>query len=125
MAHDRDPTRPNGFRKLQAVEVPNSLGAVSDVPTLTPPPSRGSAPNGTILLPLKSSCQKSTYRRCGKRCLFFLCALDLGHGEFTARSMKRLDKARLHVRDEIQGLALRGSVLEDLGVLALYDDERL
>jgi hypothetical protein len=39
--------------------------------------------------------------------------------------MKRLDKARLHVRDEIQGLALPGSVLEDLGVLALYDEERL
>ena len=74
---------------------------------------------------MNSSCQKSTYRRCGKRCLFFLCALDLGHGEFTARSMKRLDKARLHVRDEIQGLALRGSVLEDLGVLALYEEERL
>ena len=51
--------------------------------------------------------------------------LDLGHGEFTARSMKRLDKARLHVRDEIQGLALRGSVLEDLGVLALYEEEPL
>ena len=32
------------------------------------------SPNGTILLPLKSSCQKSTYRRCGERCLFFLCA---------------------------------------------------
>jgi hypothetical protein len=32
------------------------------------------ARNGTILLPLKSSCQKSTYRSCGKRCLFFLCA---------------------------------------------------
>lgn len=51
--------------------------------------------------------------------------LDLGHGEFTARSMKRLNKARLHVRDEIEGLPLRGSVLEDLGVLALYEEERL
>jgi glutathione S-transferase len=51
--------------------------------------------------------------------------LDLGHGEFTARSMKRLDKARLHVRDEIQGLATGGSVLEELGVLALYEEERL
>jgi glutathione S-transferase len=52
-------------------------------------------------------------------------SLDLGHGEFTARSMKRLDKARLHVRDEIQGLALRGSVIEELGILALYEEERL
>ncbi|MDP6979968.1 MAG: glutathione S-transferase N-terminal domain-containing protein [Myxococcota bacterium] len=51
--------------------------------------------------------------------------LDLGHGVFTARSMKRLDKARLHVRDEIQGLALAGSVLEAFGVLALYEPERL
>jgi glutathione S-transferase len=51
--------------------------------------------------------------------------LDLGSGPFTARSMKRLDKARLHVRDEIQGLALAGSVLEKLGVLALYEKERL
>jgi hypothetical protein len=39
--------------------------------------------------------------------------------------MKRLDKARLHVRDEIQGLALWGSVIEDLGVLALYEEEPL
>jgi hypothetical protein len=51
--------------------------------------------------------------------------LDLGHGEFTARSMKRLDKARLHVRDEIQSLALGDSLLADLGVLALYEQERL
>jgi hypothetical protein len=39
--------------------------------------------------------------------------------------MKRLDKARLHVRDELQGLALGGSVLEELGVLALYEEEQL
>jgi glutathione S-transferase len=51
--------------------------------------------------------------------------LDLGHGEFTARSMKRLDKARLHVRDEIRRLAMTGSVLDELGVLALYENERL
>jgi glutathione S-transferase len=51
--------------------------------------------------------------------------LDLGHGEFTARSMKRLDKARLHVRDEIHALPLQGSVLEELGVLSLYEAERL
>lgn len=51
--------------------------------------------------------------------------LDLGHGEFTARSMKRLDKARLHVRDEIKNLELSGSVLEELGVLGLYEAERL
>ncbi len=52
-------------------------------------------------------------------------ALNLGRGEFTARSMKRLDKARLHVRDEIQGLALENSVLGDSGVLTLYEKERL
>jgi glutathione S-transferase len=52
-------------------------------------------------------------------------SLDLGHGEFTARSMKRLDKARLHVRDEIHGLVLKGSALEELDVLALYDQESL
>ncbi len=28
--------------------------------------------------------------------------LDLGHGEFTAKTMKRLDKARLHVQDELK-----------------------
>jgi hypothetical protein len=39
--------------------------------------------------------------------------------------MKRLDNARLHVRDEIQGLALRSSVLGGLGVLALYEEEPL
>jgi glutathione S-transferase len=51
--------------------------------------------------------------------------IDLGHGVFTARSMKRLDKARLHVRDEIQRLELGGSVLADSGVLAFYEEERL
>ena len=51
--------------------------------------------------------------------------LDLGHGEFTARSMKRLDKARMHVRDEIRGLALEDSALEDSGVLALYENSQL
>ncbi len=51
--------------------------------------------------------------------------LDLGHGEFTARSMKRLEKARLHVRDEIQGLALEDSLLADSGAMALYEEEGL
>jgi len=51
--------------------------------------------------------------------------LDLGHGEFTARSMRRLDKARLHVRDELQGAALSGSALEKLGLLDLYAEEKL
>ncbi len=51
--------------------------------------------------------------------------LDLGQGPFTARSMKRLDKARLHVRDELQGLALAGSALESAGVLGLYEEEQL
>ena len=51
--------------------------------------------------------------------------LDLGHGPFTARSMKRLDKARLHVRDELQGMALAGSPLERARVLGLYAQEQL
>lgn len=51
--------------------------------------------------------------------------LDLGQGEFTARSMKRLEKARQHVRDELQGLNLKGSVLDQLNVLAFYDAEKL
>ncbi|MAJ60083.1 MAG: hypothetical protein CBC48_08890 [bacterium TMED88] len=51
--------------------------------------------------------------------------LDLGQGPFTARSMKRLNKARLHVRDEIQNLSLQGSPLERAGVLDLYEAEQL
>lgn len=51
--------------------------------------------------------------------------LDLGHGPFTARSMKRLNKARLHVRDELQRLDLKGSELDSLGVLDLYEAEEL
>lgn len=51
--------------------------------------------------------------------------LDVGQGPFTARSMKRLEKARLHVRDEIVELPLKGSVLEGLGVLALYMPDSL
>lgn len=47
-------------------------------------------------------------------------SIDLGKGEFTARSMKRLEKARQHVRDELQGLALAGSALERSGALSLY-----
>jgi len=46
--------------------------------------------------------------------------LDIGSGPFTARSMKRLEKARQHVRDEVVDLPLKGTQLEGLGVLALY-----
>ncbi|MFT5441572.1 MAG: glutathione S-transferase [Myxococcota bacterium] len=51
--------------------------------------------------------------------------LDLGKGEFTARSMKRLEKARLHVRDEIRELPLKGTVLDQVGVLGLYQPAEL
>ncbi|MFK7978082.1 MAG: glutathione S-transferase family protein [Halioglobus sp.] len=51
--------------------------------------------------------------------------LDVGRGEFTARSMKRLEKARQHVRDELSGLSLAGSMLEKSGALGLYAPESL
>lgn len=48
--------------------------------------------------------------------------LDLGHGEFTARSMKRLNKARQHVADELRDLPLTDSILAQQGLLAFYTD---
>ena len=49
------------------------------------------SPNGTIVSHLKSSCQKSTYRRCRKRCLFslsasprFLAAYEIDTDDFAA-----------------------------------------
>lgn len=52
-------------------------------------------------------------------------ALDVGRGEFTARSMKRLEKARQHVRDELSGLSLQSTMLASTGALSLYTDESL
>ena len=48
--------------------------------------------------------------------------LNLGHGEFTARSMKRLDKARLHVQDELKRVnAWEIEKLLKTGALDLYE----
>jgi glutathione S-transferase len=51
--------------------------------------------------------------------------LSLGNDTFTARSMKRLDKARLHVRDEINGLAIAQSPLHSLGITDYYQPAAL
>jgi hypothetical protein len=39
--------------------------------------------------------------------------------------MKRLDKARLHVRDEINGLAIAQSPLHSLGITDYYQPAAL
>lgn len=46
--------------------------------------------------------------------------LDLGDGPFVARSMKRLNKARLHVRDELLKASSDQSILSDIGVTHHY-----
>ncbi len=46
--------------------------------------------------------------------------LDLGHGPFTARSMKRLEKARLHVQDEVLRCEGQNSSLKESGILDFY-----
>jgi len=46
--------------------------------------------------------------------------LDLGDGPFTARSMKRLEKARLHVQDELQRCGAENSVLKASGIMNFY-----
>jgi len=46
--------------------------------------------------------------------------LDLGDGPFVARSMKRLNKARLHVQDELVKAGADKTVLNDLGVTQYY-----
>lgn len=46
--------------------------------------------------------------------------LDLGYGPFTARSMKRLDKARLHVQDELGRAGAADTQLAEMGVLEFY-----
>lgn len=46
--------------------------------------------------------------------------LDLGDGAFVARSMKRLEKARLHVQDELLRVHSEKSSLLDTGALSFY-----
>lgn len=51
--------------------------------------------------------------------------LDLGYGEFTARAMKRLEKARLHVQDELNRVDADNTALAETGLLAFYQQETL
>ena len=46
--------------------------------------------------------------------------LDVGYGPFTARSMKRLEKARLHVREELLSCAAQESSIHRTGILDYY-----
>lgn len=46
--------------------------------------------------------------------------LDLGDGPFTARSMKRLEKARLHVQDELLNCGAKNSRLSSYGIMDYY-----
>ena len=46
--------------------------------------------------------------------------LDLGDGPFTARSMKRLEKARIHVQDELLRAGSDKSSLCNCGVMSHY-----
>ncbi|MDG0970335.1 MAG: glutathione S-transferase family protein [Porticoccaceae bacterium] len=46
--------------------------------------------------------------------------LDLGDGVFTARSMKRLEKARLHVQDELRRCHANSLPLNKQGILDFY-----
>ena len=52
-------------------------------------------------------------------------SLDLGDGPFVARSMKRLEKVRLNVQDELVAAESNGSVLRESGVLDYYMAEPL
>ena len=47
-------------------------------------------------------------------------SLDLGDGPFVARSMKRLEKVRLHVQDELVRAESDKSVLGESGVTNFY-----
>ena len=47
-------------------------------------------------------------------------SLDLGDGPFVARSMRRLEKVRLHVQDELLRVASDKSVLGESGVTDFY-----
>ena len=57
-------------------------------------------------------------RAAGKGEKFF--ELDLGDGPFTARSMKRLEKARIHVQDELLRAGSDKSSLCNYGVMSYY-----
>jgi hypothetical protein len=46
--------------------------------------------------------------------------LDLGHGPFVARSMKRLEKARLHVQDEIIRSNCMDTVMAESDIMTFY-----
>ena len=49
-----------------------------------------------------------------------LFELDLGDGPFTARSMKRLEKARSHVQDELLLCGAKDSSLKICGIMDFY-----
>jgi glutathione S-transferase len=61
---------------------------------------------------------RSSLEAAGKGEKFF--ELDLGDGPFTARSMKRLEKARLHVQDELQRCGAPTSSLQSYGIMDFY-----
>jgi hypothetical protein len=46
--------------------------------------------------------------------------LDLGDGPFVARSMKRLEKARTHVQDELIRANCNSSIMTDSGIMSFY-----
>jgi len=77
------------------------------------------------LVPLLGHAQQTYHRFASQSLLaaskgekFF--ELDLGHGPFTARSMKRLEKARLHVQDELQRGGAVDSSLKATGIMDFY-----
>jgi len=46
--------------------------------------------------------------------------LDLGDGPFVARSMKRLEKARIHVQDELIRANCNSTIMTDSGIMSFY-----
>jgi hypothetical protein len=46
--------------------------------------------------------------------------LDLGDGPFVARSMKRLEKARIHVQDELIRANCNSAIMTDSGIMSFY-----
>jgi glutathione S-transferase len=46
--------------------------------------------------------------------------LDLGDGPFVARSMKRMEKARLHVQDELLRANCSGTIIAESGIMSFY-----
>jgi len=49
--------------------------------------------------------------------------LDLGDGPFVARSMKRLEKARTHVQDELIRANCNSAIMTDSGIMSFYMSE--